>query len=517
MKCKICSRDATGVHYGVLACEGCKAFYRRGVEKNIKFLCYFGNKCTTRPNTRANCKSCRFEKCKSLGMKLNGPKRREKVAAASAAGNQETKGSDQSQSNSYLTGTDPASGNGSATPPNLQEFLSLTPPVSMDFDDQFVQFNNSPLFNTSILPITAAGEDVFGELQVLPDLLNLDGNNDMESALWDVLTNSNNQTSNNNNECALMEIPNLLTFMDSYMNMLDDNNRQMILTVQSVASVVEAVFGDQLSSWKMCMELALTFGEPTNEPEPDLEAMLEAHHEHNADSVARILKFVSYLPGANELDATARMSVCVGWKWMAFWLIHHAAFLNEEETFILMGPNQLRYNRYWQEKISEGPLLSFIYTFGSKFREIGLTQTETYLLLAVIFFEPEADVRKLVRTHSSTAANRNRTKLELIHRHYADTLFHAIRQRCSDSEQLSETCSKLEDCFGALQLVHRIHRHYLRALDLAQTPFRAIKGNHIITVQEALTCYEDPVDPDEFDARSPMTYKIRNNSIVPSA
>lgn len=115
-------------------------------------------------------------------------------------------------------------------------------------------------------------------------------------------------------------------------------------------------------------------------------------------------------------------------------------------------------------------------------------------------------MHKLIR---NTGHYHYKTKLELIHRHYTDVLFDSIKRRCEDAVRLAETCRKLEEFFSALRLVHRIHRHYLRALDLTVAPFRAIKNNHVITVQEALTLAEDPDDLEEFDLRSPMTYKIR--------
>ena len=103
-----------------------------------------------------------------------------------------------------------------------------------------------------------------------------------------------------------------------------------------------------------------------------------------------------------------------------------------------------------------------------------------------------------------------KSRLELIHRHYTDVLFDVLKRRCRDSQELSETCKKLGDFFGALRLVYRVHRHYLRSLDFIHLPFRSIRGNSVITVQEALTCKDDHefTDFDEFDVRSPMTYNL---------
>ena len=54
--------------------------------------------------------------------------------------------------------------------------------------------------------------------------------------------------------------------------------------------------------------------------------------------------------------------------------IHHAAFLTDQETFITVGPDHFRYSRYWQDRISEKPILNFYYKFCRQFRAIGLNQ-----------------------------------------------------------------------------------------------------------------------------------------------
>ena len=36
-KCKICEEKASGYHYGILSCEGCKGFFRRSVLKDLDY------------------------------------------------------------------------------------------------------------------------------------------------------------------------------------------------------------------------------------------------------------------------------------------------------------------------------------------------------------------------------------------------------------------------------------------------------------------------------------------------
>ncbi|CAF0864713.1 unnamed protein product [Brachionus calyciflorus] len=73
-KCKVCKDKATGIHYGIPSCEGCKGFFKRSVEKNEKYVCYFGFKCEITPKQRKRCKFCRWKACLAAGMSFEGIK-----------------------------------------------------------------------------------------------------------------------------------------------------------------------------------------------------------------------------------------------------------------------------------------------------------------------------------------------------------------------------------------------------------------------------------------------------------
>lgn len=67
--CAVCSDMASGYHYGVWSCEGCKAFFKRstqGVEP--VYVCPATNSCTIDKQRRKSCQSCRLRKCFAVGM-----------------------------------------------------------------------------------------------------------------------------------------------------------------------------------------------------------------------------------------------------------------------------------------------------------------------------------------------------------------------------------------------------------------------------------------------------------------
>ncbi|XP_057655843.1 ecdysone-induced protein 78C isoform X1 [Diorhabda carinulata] len=66
--CKVCGDKASGYHYGVTSCEGCKGFFRRSIQKQIEYRCLRDGKCLVIRLNRNRCQYCRFKKCLSVGM-----------------------------------------------------------------------------------------------------------------------------------------------------------------------------------------------------------------------------------------------------------------------------------------------------------------------------------------------------------------------------------------------------------------------------------------------------------------
>ncbi|KAK6309170.1 peroxisome proliferator-activated receptor alpha [Coregonus clupeaformis] len=70
LECRVCADRASGYHYGVHACEGCKGFFRRTIRLKLEY-----DKCERRckilKKNRNKCQYCRFQKCLSVGMSHN--------------------------------------------------------------------------------------------------------------------------------------------------------------------------------------------------------------------------------------------------------------------------------------------------------------------------------------------------------------------------------------------------------------------------------------------------------------
>eukprot|EP00094_Tigriopus_californicus_P010017 TCALIF_09660-PA protein Name:"Similar to Hr46 Probable nuclear hormone receptor HR3 (Drosophila melanogaster)" AED:0.57 eAED:0.57 QI:0/0/0/0.33/0/0/3/0/102 len=70
--CKVCGDKSSGVHYGVITCEGCKGFFRRSQSSVVNYQCPRQKNCVVDRVNRNRCQYCRLQKCLTLGMSRDG-------------------------------------------------------------------------------------------------------------------------------------------------------------------------------------------------------------------------------------------------------------------------------------------------------------------------------------------------------------------------------------------------------------------------------------------------------------
>ncbi|VDM36595.1 unnamed protein product [Toxocara canis] len=80
--CAVCGDGHAKLHYGVLACYGCKGFFRRTLTGKYRYVCRFGNNCIVDKceyvqhlhfsDQRNSCRYCRFQRCLEVGMDPKG-------------------------------------------------------------------------------------------------------------------------------------------------------------------------------------------------------------------------------------------------------------------------------------------------------------------------------------------------------------------------------------------------------------------------------------------------------------
>ncbi|XP_070493194.1 nuclear receptor subfamily 2 group E member 1-like [Chironomus tepperi] len=120
--CKVCGDRASGKHYGVSSCDGCRGFFKRSIRRNLEYVCKEGGKCIVDVSRRNQCQACRFNKCLEANM------RREAVQHERAPKMSNTSSSNGlSYSNAFY---------GSRYPDTIFPFqMHLTTPISFPFDN----------------------------------------------------------------------------------------------------------------------------------------------------------------------------------------------------------------------------------------------------------------------------------------------------------------------------------------------------------------------------------------------
>ncbi|XP_051166335.1 protein dissatisfaction-like isoform X1 [Leptopilina boulardi] len=70
--CKVCGDKASGKHYGVPSCDGCRGFFKRSIRRyarNLDYVCKENGRCVVDVSRRNQCQACRFTKCLQVNMK----------------------------------------------------------------------------------------------------------------------------------------------------------------------------------------------------------------------------------------------------------------------------------------------------------------------------------------------------------------------------------------------------------------------------------------------------------------
>lgn len=68
--CPVCGDRVSGYHYGLQTCESCKGFFKRTVQNGKVYICIEKQECIITKAQRKRCPYCRFQKCLSVGMRL---------------------------------------------------------------------------------------------------------------------------------------------------------------------------------------------------------------------------------------------------------------------------------------------------------------------------------------------------------------------------------------------------------------------------------------------------------------
>lgn len=418
-RCRVCDDKATGIHYGIATCEGCKGFFKRCTLKTEMYTCFFGNACPITAKNRNRCKSCRFRKCLEVNMSIQGAKmgRIPKAIKEQAIKNyieSNVHSSNETNDTPNNNEADPDkfdqlfytdnNNNGSNESLNFKEIQLNVSSNSTDSSDSTTSFQYQPEneYLQSVSPVSEAPKsssldstprkmsDSFTNLKITSEAKRVIRRRNT----WEHLS-SDHHLVNLNSDLNLSRIENELIHGENFpfqscTNLLAkrffsssnfDQNYQVVLSL----------LGDKVYQLQVENNLKIQILQD-RALEPLFSHSVKKHI--NFDDVWRallakipqinknFLEFLNHMPGLNKISDND-FGIIVRSKIFEYFLLQHAPLFIRNDCYVMLSTS-VQYSRNWMNQIAGTQFTDHLFSFAHELNTLKLTPRESAMILPAV-------------------------------------------------------------------------------------------------------------------------------------
>ncbi|TPP59588.1 hypothetical protein FGIG_02065 [Fasciola gigantica] len=332
--CKVCGDKASGYHYGVISCEGCKGFFRRSIQKQIEYKCLRDGKCLVIRLNRNRCQYCRFRKCLAVGMS--------KDSVRYGRMPRRTRSSESTPPNGPLSQPSSASAiDGAIGPALLNRASSLN---SSDTGGHGSAFMPAAALSSSAVQATTAMHGTAGASRpgVCPRP--------------------------NSDQLGLYEI--IVTVNQAYQNFspyTDEKIKQMRLRPISLSTVTRDFWPEKVDEHRLRMH-------------EELSQLLAPH-------IQQVVEFAKRLPDFGHLGQPDQL-ILIKAAFFEVWMVQAARMVSMHERTITLADGK-QITKQELDFVYSPSVVCMMFTFSESFNSLMLNDTEIALCCAAVLTKPD--------------------------------------------------------------------------------------------------------------------------------
>ncbi|XP_022248309.1 probable nuclear hormone receptor HR3 isoform X1 [Limulus polyphemus] len=403
--CKVCGDKSSGVHYGVITCEGCKGFFRRSQSSVVNYQCPRQKNCVVDRVNRNRCQYCRLQKCLTLGMS------RDAVKFGRMSKKQREKVEDEVRFHRAQLVHPQSHQQGQLTPQQNPPQTTETSPDSSVFEQQQPSSSNQQpsyinggySYNGDLNTYTPNGYSYTPQAMTL----DLAGTDFVDSTTFDQFQQLENSLPETNG-LLTTTVPTTTISNNSHLELLaktivDAHNRTCLYTTEQILELMRK---------PQDVSLLLYYKNMAQD-----ELWLDCAQRLTA-VVQQIIEFAKMVPGFMKLSQEDQIVLLKAGSFELV-LLRMSRYIDLNTGSVLYGENLLSVEAFLTSDTTEMKLVSSSFDLAMSVAELKLTDTELALFSALVLLSPDrAGLKEVldIQRHNQAILKSLRFELDRSHK-----------------------------------------------------------------------------------------------------